>query len=196
MKKLVGILTGILILLCLETVACEAWWWSSDPVPYVTSEDTQERVAEDIIRDKWEAKAYRRDETAPNTRVVAVKIIPQVDSTNAMNMVIRIDSAVTESELIFGFFRKLEKFMPALLNESKLAEINEFRIYGMLPMVHNEVVSEDYVMKLFLQRNIAQKISWDVNGYDLHHYLTRINDGKNCTYWIHGGILSRAKYLK
>lgn len=171
-----------------------------EPVGYVTSDGTPERIAEDIIRDIWDStNNWRRlDESLPNARVVSIHSIPQADGTTALDMRVRIERQTTESEVIFKYLDKVMQLMPKLVSAENLANYDEFRLFGSLPMMdQNRNISEDGITKLFITRNLAQKINWsEANGYDLHHYLTRISDGKNCTYWIHGGILSNAKYLK
>ena len=58
----------------------------------------------------------------------------------------------------------------------------------------NGQVSEANVTKVFFTR---ETIDWGkIDTTDLHFLLTKMNDGKNCTYWLHGGILSKVSHLK
>lgn len=191
-----------LALAFIGAVKAESWWWSSESVniPHVTSEDTVERIAEDIIREVWGAENnwQRLDESLPTARVVSIRSIPQINGTLALDMRVRLERQVTESELIFKYLDKVQKLMPKLLSEDKLKGHDEFRLFGSLPMMDIERnIHEDGITKLSMTRSLAQKITWDnANGYDLHHYLMRLSAAKKCTYWIHGGILSQAKWLK
>ncbi len=177
-----------------------AWWWSKDDTPYVTSENTNERAAEDIIRDVWETKVSwkRIDESLSEERVVSIRTIAQVDGSKALDMRIRLDSTSTESEVIYRLIRKFRETLPKLLADNKLSDYKEFRIFGSLPMSDKYGrTSEDNVCKIFFTRSVAEKIQWDkFNDYGLHHLFLRLNNEGECTYWIHGGILSKAKYLK
>lgn len=202
LRKGVSVSVLCLVLAFIGVVKADAWWWSSESVniPYVTSEDTVERVAEDIIREVWGAENnwQQLDESLPTARVVSIRSIPQINGTLALDMRVRLERQVTESELIFKYLDKVQELMPKLLSEGKLKGHDEFRLFGSLPMMDIERnISESGITKLALTRTLAQKITWDqANGYDLHHYLMRLNAAKKCTYWIHGGILSQAKWLK
>ena len=168
-------------------------------VEYVTPEETSERAAEEIIRDVWGMSNYwwRLDESLPPGRVVSVRIIPQIDKTSALDMRVRIDSPNTYAMTVINCLDSVCKLMPKLLSSEKLSGIDEFRLYGSLPMSHGGNITEDIITKLFMKRELAQSISWDkANAVDLCKYLMKINDGKNCTYWLHGVILSGVEWLK
>ena len=172
---------------------------ASNAVEYITVEGTPERAAEEIIRDVWKAKNdwARLSETLPTVRVASVKIIPQADKTSALDMRVRIDSPSTYAMTVINCLQSVCELMPKLLSSEKLSEINEFRLYGSLPMSHGGNITEDIITKLFMSRELAQNIPWDeANAVDLCKYLLKINDGKNCTYWIHGVILSGIDWLK
>ena len=193
MKKVI-----ILVVLAIAGYVYVLDWFADRAVEYVTPEGSVERAAEDLIRDIWGAQNHWQEENMPKSRVVSVKSIPQVDETQALDMRIRIDSRVTESEIIFGVLRNLRKFIPKLLADEKFNPYNEFRMFGSLPMSKSGYVSEDGVFKLCLTRSEASKISWgEIDEVSLHKLLLPVEkrDAK-CTYWFHGGILSRAKYLK
>ena len=190
------ILCLVLVFLTSAVNEVNAWWWSDD-TPYVTSENTNERAAEDIIRDVWGSTSRRAGEETPITRVVSIKSIPQADGTQTLDMRINIDGA-TEHGVLMGILMHINKLFPRLLAEEKLNDYNEFRLYGSLPMKDQRGnVKEDWVSKVFFTRKAIQEVSWDkIDTIDLHDVLSKMNDGKDCTYWIHGGILSRIKWLQ
>ncbi len=168
-------------------------------VEYVTSEGTSERAAEEIIRNVWGVANYwwHLDKSLPPGRVISVKIIPQADKTSALDMRVRIDSPNTYAMTVINCLQSVCELMPKLLSSEKLSGINEFRLYGSLPMSHGGNITEDIITKLFMSRELAQNIPWDeANAVDLCKYLLKINDGKNCTYWVHGVILSGIDWLK
>ncbi|MBQ7732483.1 MAG: hypothetical protein IJT58_00500 [Synergistaceae bacterium] len=173
-----------------------AWWWSDD-TPYVTPENTNERIAEEIIRDVWGSTSRRTGEENPITRVIAIKGIPQADGSQALDMRIHIEGA-TEHGVLMGILTHINKLFPKLIAEEKLNAYNEFRLYGSLPMKDQRGnVKEDWVSKVFFTRKAAQQVSWDkIDTFDLHSVLSSMNDGKDCTYWVHGGILSRITWLQ
>lgn len=198
MKKILCEFMLCFFVLLMMSASANAWWWSDD-MPYVTSADTPERAAEKIIRDVWKAKNdwARLSETLPTVRVASVKIIPQADKTSALDMRVRIDSPNTYAMTVINCLQSVCELMPKLLSSEKLSGIDEFRLYGSLPMSHGGKITEDIITKLFMSRELAQNIPWDeANAVDLCKYLLKINDGKNCTYWIHGVILSGIDWLK
>lgn len=168
-------------------------------VEYVTPEGTPERATEDIIRDTWGMANYwwHLDKSLSPGRVASIRIIPQADKTSALDMRVRIASLNTYAMTVINCLDSVCKLMPKLLSSEKLSGINEFRIYGSLPMSHGGNITEDIITKLFMKCELAQKIPWsEANAVDLCKYLLRINDGKNCTYWLHGAIKSGIDWLK
>ncbi len=168
----------------------------NNAVEYVTAEGTPERVAEGIIRDVWGARSHRAGEE-PIKRVEVIRSIPQVDGTLALDMRIHIEGA-TEHGVLTGLLDHAKKFFPKLVANEKLNGYNEFRLYGSLPMTDGRGhVSEDYISKVFFTRKAIQEVAWDkTKTPDLHFVLSKMNDGKNCTYWVHDGILSKIGWLK
>lgn len=193
MKKVVF----LCIVIALGYAFFQDWSANNEPVEYMTPEGTAERVAEDIIRDVWGARSRRIGEKEPVTRVKSIKTIPQADGTLALDMRIHIEGA-NEYGVWNGLLDHVKKLFPKFIAESKLDGYNEFRLYGSLPMQdRNGNISEDNISKVFFTRKAVQEISWDkVDNNDLHFLLMKKNDGKNCTYWIHGGILSQVPHLK
>lgn len=173
-------------------------WCANNAVEYVTAENTPEHVAEGIIRDVWGTRSNRESMTGEIIpRVKSVKSIPQADGTLALDMRIHIEGA-TEHGVLTGLLDHAKKLFPKLATNEKLNGYNEFRLYGSLPMTDGHGnVSEDYISKLFFTRKAVQEIAWDkIDTPDLHFLLSKMNDGKNCTYWVHGGILSKIEWLK
>ena len=198
MKRIICGFALCCVLVFAGCVRADSWWWSDD-TPYVTSADAPERAAEDIIRDVWGAENdwARLEKSLQTGRVVSVRIIPQADKTSALDMRVRIDSPNTYAMTIINCLQSVCKLIPKLLLSEKLSGIDEFRLYGSLPMSHGGNITEDIITKLFMKRELAQNISWDkANAVDLCKYLLKINDGKNCTYWVHGVILSGVEWLK
>ena len=152
---------------------------ASDPVAYVTAETSTERVAEDIIRDVFGAQIRRAGETTPMPSVESIKSINQADGTAALDMRVHL------------------KLFPRLAADERLKGYNEFRLYGSTLMRdRNGNESEDWVSKVFFTRRAIEDIAWDkTDTTDLHFLLTKKNDGTNCTYWIHGGILAKISWL-
>lgn len=200
MKKYFALCIVFLVIFIVSETKAGAWWWSKDDTPYITSEDTKERTAENIIRDIWESKVSWKtlDKSLSDERVISIQSIPQVDGTLALDMRIRLDRSSTESQVIFLMLGKLKKFMPKLLADNNLSSYNEFRLFGSLPMSDkNGKISGDNILKIFFTRSAAEKIQWDkFDDYNLHHLLIKLNSEKECTYWINGNILSKAKWLK
>ena len=170
-------------------------WRNNNAVGYATTEGTPERVAEDVIRDVWRAVSYRSGED-PIRRVEAIKSIPQADGTLALDMRIHIEGA-TEHGVLTGLLNHSKKLFPKLATNEKLNGYNEFRLYGSLPMSDGRGrASEDYISKVFFTRKAIKEVAWDkTETPDLHFVLSKMNDGKNCTYWVHGGILSKITWL-
>lgn len=200
MKKYFALCIVFLVIFIVSETKTGAWWWSEDDTPYITSEDTKERAAENIIRDIWESKVSWKtlDKSLSDERVISIQSISQVDGTLALDMRIRLDRSSTESQIIFLMLGKLKKFMPKLLADNNLSSYNEFRLFGSLPMSDkNGKISGDNILKIFFTRSAAEKIQWDkFDDYNLHHLLIKLNSKKECTYWINGNILSKAKWLK
>lgn len=162
---------------------------------YITAETSTERVAEDIIRDVWKARSNRTGEDKNLTRVRSITSLPQADGTLALDMRIHIEGA-TEHDVLIRLLDHSKKLFPKLAAEEKLKGYNEFRLYGSLPMVDRYGnVSEDWVSKVFFTRKAIDAIDWKKDSTDLHFVFTRMNDGKNCTYWVHGGILAKISWL-
>ena len=200
MKKIVYAVLLCLVFVLAQSSGAFAWWWSSeeDDTPYVTSADTAERAAEILIRDVWGSKSRRAGETESITRVKAIRSIPQADGTLALDMRIHIEGS-TEYGVWDNVLRNAKELFPKFLKDKNLAGINDFRLYGSLPMRDkgSGYVSEDNVSKLFLTRDSIGKIDWEkTDTTDLHFLLIKMDDGKNCTYWLHGGILSKVSHLK
>jgi len=162
----------------------------------VTSEDTRERIVEDAIRDVWEAE-NNWEEPLPSGRVVSITTIPQANKTLALDMRVRFEQHNTESQVLIEALEKALPLMKKLFSAPQLNEYDEFRLYGSLPMQDKYgKVREDGICKLFITRNLGKKIQWDnIDWLGFHRLLSSENDDKDCVYWIHGGILSRAKYV-
>ncbi len=175
------------------------WSYNSQPVEYVTPEDSVERVTENLIRDVWGDKhhweADKKEKEYPISRVISIRTYDQVDGTKAIDMRIRANKLGTASEFIFDILKQIQKFFPKCLAEDKLSGYNEFRFYFSHPMTSSR---ESNVVKLCLTRSEAQKISWEeLDVLQLHKLLTSLAKTDNkCEYWIHGSILSEAKYVK
>lgn len=170
-------------------------WQTNHNTEYITAENSTERVAEDIIRDVWGARSNRTGEDKSLTRVRSITSLPQVDGTLALDMRIHIEGA-TEHGVLIGFLDHSKKLFPKLASEEKLKGYNEFRLYGSIPMVdRNGNESEDNISKVFFTRKGIEAVDWNKDSSDLHFVFTRMNDGKNCTYWVHGGILAKISWL-
>lgn len=169
---------------------------NTEPVAYVTPEASTERVAEDIIRDVFGTQIRRTGETSPMPSVASVRSINQADGTVALDMRVHLYGA-KEHGVLTSLLSNSKKLFPRLIADEKLKGYNEFRLYGSLLMRdRNGNESEDWISKVFLTRNAAQEIAWDkTDTTNLHFLLTKKNDGKNCTYWVHGGILSKISWL-
>lgn len=192
MKKVLGICFILLVVFALSHKK-----QAEKAVDYVTAEGTPERVSESIIRDVWGALCHRSATDETVQRVESIKTVPQANGTLALDMRVRLGGA-TEHGVLSGLLDHVRKLFPKLLAEEKLNGYNEFRIYGSLPMVDNHGNGEEMgISKVFFTRSAAQKIQFDKIDYsELHGLLTKISDGKNCTYWVHGGILSKISWLK
>ena len=170
-------------------------WQTKHNTEYITAETSTERIAEDIIRDVWGARSHRTGEDKSLTRVISIKSIPQVDGTLALDMRIHIEGA-TEHGVLIGLLDGSKKLFPKLAADEKLKGYNEFRLYGSLPMRdRNGNESEDNISKVFFTRKAIDIVDWKKDSPDLHFVFTRMNDGKNCTYWVHGGILAKISWL-
>ena len=169
---------------------------ASDPVAYVTAETSTERVAEDIIRDVFGAQIRRAGETTPMPSVESIKSINQADGTAALDMRVHL-YGTTEHGLLINLLGNSKKLFPRLAADERLKGYNEFRLYGSTLMRdRNGNESEDWVSKVFFTRRAIEDIAWDkTDTTDLHFLLTKKNDGTNCTYWIHGGILAKISWL-
>lgn len=187
------------ILICIVLWAAYVYFadskTSNDPVAYVTPDGTAERVAEDIIRDVFGAQIRRLGEANPMPSVESIRSINQADGTVALDMRIHLYGA-TEHGVLTSLLSNSKKFFPRLIADEKLNGYNEFRLYGSLLMRdRNGNESEDNISKIFFTRKAIPTVDWDKDSAELHFILTKMNDGKNCTYWVHGGILAKISWL-
>ena len=169
---------------------------ANNAVEYITPKNTPERAAEEIIRDVWGTRSHRAGDEAVR-RVREIRSIKQADGTFALDMRIHIEGA-TEHGVLTGLLDHAKKLFPKLVADERLNAYNEFRLYGSLPMSDGRGnVSEDHISKLFFTRKAIQEVAWEkTDTPDLHFVLSKKNDGKGCTYWVHGVILSKITWLK
>lgn len=187
---------GCLILIVLIAVG---WYFAkgffaSEPEPeilYVTQEQqTQERMAENIVRDIWGAKTNWEGN---EPRIISIKEIPQIDDTLTLELRLRVDEANVESQIILNLIDNGKPTMEKFFASPELKQYEEVRIYGYLPMVDKYGnVSEDPVAKLFMKRSLANKIAW--KNIDSFKYQNILQSENAATYWIHPGIQKHSKF--
>ena len=173
-------------------------WQANKAVDYVTVEGTPERVAENIIRDKLGTLTNWTDENK-KARVISVQSIPQVQTGKlALDFRVRFDDTISENAFIHTLlWRGGRECLASLLNDENLKNYDEFRLYGAVNMSSsNGKGSEEFVAKLFMNRATGEKFNWDRSPKELHSELMKLNGAEGCTYWVHGGILSRADDYK
>ena len=85
--------------------------------------------AQSIIYDVWGSSVSWKtlDESLSNERIISIQPIPLFNGSLALDMRIRLDTAVTESELIFRLMAKYKDFMLKMLADSTLSEYSEIQ---------------------------------------------------------------------
>ena len=173
-------------------------WKAGNAVQYVSPEGSKERVAENIIRDKLGTITNWADENK-KARVISVQSIPQVQTGKlALDFRVRFDDTISENAFIHTLlWRAGRECLASLLNDENLKDYDEFRLYGAVNMSgSNGKSNEEFVAKLFMNRAMGEKFNWDRSPKELHSALMKLNGTDDCTYWVHGGILSRADDYK
>lgn len=155
MKKLLG---SLCLLLVLALPAFAFWPFSSSDTPYVTKENSTERVIEDIVRKEWSVNA---DWDKDPARVREIALYKQVQGGIAAHIVFRMDSKFTDSGTKDAFAEGASRVIAAMVESEKLKEITEFRLFGCAEKAGYNVV------KLNISRDLASKVKKGMSLFEL-----------------------------
>ena len=127
-------------------------------------------------------------------KIISLSSIPQADNTLTLDLKLRINDNLTQRYIVIGYLTQVMELMQELFADSKMNDYNEIRIYGAFPMKNMYGnVQEEFISKIFLKRSTSAKINWqNLTPDEFHNLLTRINNGKDCTYWMHISALKGA----
>lgn len=168
--------------------SAEAFWPFSSSVPYVTEEKTLSRQVEEIVRKIWGAE-NNWQEAQP--RVISISEISQADKNLALELRLRLDDANTGSMVKINLLDHCKAIMEKIFSDEQFIGYNEVRIYGILLLEDKYGKTfEESVCKLFMTKDLAQKIAWDKIDF-LRFQEILETDG---TYWIHNAIEKDARF--
>ena len=176
---------GCLVLIVLIAVA---WYFgkgffTSEPINYITQDNTQERVAEKVLLDVWGAKTNWKGNPP---RLKDISTMQLINNGKALEIRFRVEDNITSSFIANGFIMQCAEAIPKLFAAPELKNITLIRFFGTLTLVDKYGKEEESaVSKLFMTRRLAEKIQWDNVPTDNIPKLIK-EDGEQ--FWLHPAI--------
>lgn len=141
---------AVLLCLLVAVPACAFWPFSSPDAPYVTQENTQERVLEEIVRKDWSITADWSDNPG---RVEKIELYKQVQGGVAVHLTVRIDDKYSRLNTLNAFADGVSSVLVSALKAPELISITEFRFFG-------EAEGKGFnVVKMNISRENAERVT-------------------------------------
>ena len=176
---------GCIVLIVLIAVA---WYFGkgffvSEPINYITQDNTQERVAEKVLLDTLGKKANWKDNPP---RIKSISIMQLANNGRALDVTFRTDENMTENMIRSGFIMKCTDSTTKIFESPELKDITIIRFMATLPLVDKYgKVEEDTVAKAQIPRKLSAKVDWANIGMD---DVPALLNGEGGYFWAHPAI--------